>query len=306
MNKQKINHHKVLLISAIVTVSLAALSGIAYTWLSFDSLSNSNQKLEKRLGILEKVIEITTENLVEANGENELLKKANNDLLSSLQAEKGRNTEFQNQFNQLSGTVGNLKKLSETDKELLMLYSKVYFLNENYVPSDLAQINSSWSYNPSKTIQFHTKALPFLENMLNAAKSDGVELRIVSAYRSFDEQIAVKTGYKVIYGSGANQFSADQGYSEHQLGTAVDISTDQSSSLTTSFEKTKAFEWLRNNAHKYGFILSYPKGNSYYQYEPWHWRFVGTILANDLKNLGINFYDMPQRTANSYLLKIFD
>jgi LAS superfamily LD-carboxypeptidase LdcB len=63
---------------------------------------------------------------------------------------------------------------------------------------------------------------------------------------------------------------------------------------------------MQNHAYIYGFVLSYPKNNGYYVYEPWHWRFVGVKLATDLHNQGKNFYDMDQRTIDTYLLNIFD
>ncbi len=143
--------------------------------------------------------------------------------------------------------------------------------------------------------------------MLDDAAST-TTIQIASAYRSFDTQESLKTSYKVIYGAGsANQFSADQGYSEHQLGTAVDLITpSMKGSLTTAFDKTPASLWLNDNAYKYGFILSYPKGNTYYQYEPWHWRFVGVQLATRLHNENKHFYDLDQRDINTYLVNIFD
>src|SRR5690606_38397067 len=98
-----------------------------------------------------------------------------------------------------------------------------------------------------------------------------------------------------------------QGYSEHQLGTTIDFTTEGlGGGLVTSFENTPAFAWLADNAHKFGFTLSYPKGNAYYMYEPWHWRFVGEDLAEDLHEDDAYFYDWDQRKIDTYLIKIFD
>jgi D-alanyl-D-alanine carboxypeptidase len=108
------------------------------------------------------------------------------------------------------------------------------------------------------------------------------------------------------YGTGANKFSADQGYSEHQLGTAVDFTTEELGADFSDFEDTDAYQWLLANAHRYGFILSYPKGNKYYIFEPWHWRFVGIRLAEELHATGKYFYDMDQRFIDNYLISIFD
>jgi D-alanyl-D-alanine carboxypeptidase len=200
-----------------------------------------------------------------------------------------------------------LEKLSKTDKELLQKYSRVYFLSDNYVPMSLENIDSRYLFDETKTLQFHTSALPFLERMLKRAGRDGVVLKIVSAYRSFGVQSSLKSGYLTTYGSGANQFSADQGYSEHQLGTTVDLTTDPvGTNLTVSFETTPAYTWLKDNAYRFGFILSYPRGNAYYQYEPWHWRFVGVELATELYDDEMNFSDLEQREIDTYLVKIFD
>ncbi len=63
---------------------------------------------------------------------------------------------------------------------------------------------------------------------------------------------------------------------------------------------------MLDNAHRYGFILSYPEGNEFYIFEPWHWRFVGEDLARDLDRADAHFYDWEQREIDKYLLTIFD
>lgn len=225
---------------------------------------------------------------------------------NSLETEVYKNTLFSGQISEIAGTVGKLDQLSKTDKELLQKYSKVYFLNENYVPESLASIPSEFIYEKDKEMQIHTKVLPFLLDLLNASVSAGMDLKIISAYRSFGEQSVLKGAYTVSYGSGANVFSADQGYSEHQLGTTVDFTTASVGSSFSGFSKTKGYEWLVQNAYKYGFIVSYPKENTFYQFEPWHFRFVGKSLANTLYQENKYFYDIDQRTIDAYLISIFD
>ncbi len=228
-------------------------------------------------------------------------------LSDALTAEQSKNRDFEDQLEELSGTVGTLTKLSKTDPELLKKYSKVYFLNENYLPSKLSDIPSESLFDIQKPQKFQSEALPFLKRLLNEAKNDDVTLKVLSAYRSFDTQATLKTGYKFIYGAGtANQFSADQGYSEHQLGTAIDFTNPTVGSTLDNFEKTPEYTWLVNNAYKFGFILSYPSGNQYYQYEPWHWRFVGVDLAEKLHDQNKKFYDLDQNNIDSFLIKIFD
>ena len=145
-----------------------------------------------------------------------------------------------------------------------------------------------------------------MRNLLEYSHADDVDLLVASAFRSYDTQISLKSSYKIIYGSGANKFSADQGYSEHQLGTAIDLTTSKIGGEFSKFEKDRAYQWLIGNAYKYGFILSYPKDNSYYQFEPWHWRFVGVRLATRLHDDAKFFYDLDQREIDKYLVDLFD
>ena len=109
------------------------------------------------------------------------------------------------------------------------------------------------------------------------------------------------------YGAGtANSFSADQGYSEHQLGTTVDFTNPTIGAMLTSFEKSMGYAWLQKNAYLYGFSLSYPKGNTHFVFEPWHWRYVGVELAKKLHDEGKTLYDLDQRDIDTYLIKFFD
>ena len=147
---------------------------------------------------------------------------------------------------------------------------------------------------------------PYMADMMDAALKDGVKLWVSSAYRSFNEQASLKGAYTQTYGTGANTFSADQGYSEHQLGTTIDFTTEGINGALDGFDATKAFPWMQKNAYTYGFTLSYPKGNTYYTFEPWHWRFVGIKLATDLHKSGDFFYDWDQRKIDTYLINIFD
>jgi LAS superfamily LD-carboxypeptidase LdcB len=285
---------------------LLAIAAAVLGYLLYDqhqnrrSLEADAAAQKTRIAELENTLLETKNFLEEAMFENE-------ELSEDLEEEKGRNEEFQNQIDDIADTVGILDKLSKTDEELLQKYSKVYFLNEHFIPDSLTSIDKEWLYNEDMEKKIHTKVNKYLEDMLEDALEDGVKLWVVSAYRSFNEQQHLKGAYTFTYGSGANAFSADQGYSEHQLGTTVDFTTEGlSGGLVTSFETTPAFKWLTEHAHKYGFTLSYPKGNAYYVYEPWHWRFVGVDLAKDLKRDGAYFYDWDQRKIDEYLISVFD
>ncbi|MBI4086832.1 M15 family metallopeptidase [Candidatus Kaiserbacteria bacterium] len=236
----------------------------------------------------------------------ESLTKERDTLSEALHAEKEKNESFAGQIEKITGTVGKLDKLSKTDPELLKKYSKVYFLNEHYTPQKLVLLEKAYGYDESKEFYLAREIVPFFEDMIAEAKEDDIDLWVVSAYRSFETQQGLKSAYSVTYGSGANTFSADQGYSEHQLGTTIDFTTKNLDGGLSGFDTTPAYEWLKGNAHKYGFVLSYPEDNTYYIFEPWHWRFVGTDLAKDLHEDEQYFYDLDQRTLDEYLISIFD
>jgi LAS superfamily LD-carboxypeptidase LdcB len=236
----------------------------------------------------------------------ELARQSSYDLMKIIDEREATINSFQNQIESLVGTVATLDKLAKTDEELLAKYSKVYFLNENYEPSKLVEIKERFLNKEAINTQIHAQVWPYLERLLIDANGDGQKLLVASAFRSFGTQAALKSAYKVTYGSGANAFSADQGYSEHQLGTAVDFTTENLGSAFSNFGSQSAYQWLKDNAHKYGFVLSYPPNNAYYKFEPWHWRYVGVKLATRLHADNMNFYDWDQREIDRYLVNLFD
>jgi LAS superfamily LD-carboxypeptidase LdcB len=238
--------------------------------------------------------------------ENALQRNIVADLSDSLQIQEKQLETLLNRINGISGTVGTLDKLSKLDSRLLQKYSKVYFLNENYAPASLAVIDQKYASQQSRTYSFLEPAYPYLSRMLDAAAVQGIPILAGSSYRSFAEQTSLKAQYKVTYGSGANRFSADQGYSEHQLGTTADFTTPTLAGSLSGFDADPAYQWMLEHAHEYGFVLSYPKGNVYYVFEPWHWRFVGVNLASKLHRDNLHFYDMDQRDIDKYLITIFD
>jgi len=269
-----------------------------------------NYQLKKQGLALENELLTTTRNLNNTisslSDELSQTKTERDDFEQKYNLEKSRMDLLASQISEIEGAVGILEKLNKTDPELLQKYSKIYFLNENYIPETLVKISSQYTFNPEKDYLFYLKTLPFLQNLISAAASSNIDIKVISAYRSFGEQSELKSNYKIIYGSGSNQFSADQGYSEHQLGTTVDLTTPEIKAAFSGFEKTEAYQWLLDNAYQYGFILSYPENNTYYQFEPWHWRFVGRSLADKLRQDGKNFYDLGQREIDQYLLFFFD
>lgn len=281
-------------ISGVLLVGM--LGGAAYAWNTHASLVAVREELAASQASVSEL----QEKLAAAEEEREQLQEL-------LRQASDENATFGRRVEDLALSVNFLDKLSKTDRELLQKYSSVYFLSENFVPDPLVPLDEELRARRDGNVMIHGEILPYLRSMMRAAQADGAALLVLSAYRSFGEQSAVKSNYTVTYGAGANKFSADQGYSEHQLGTAVDFTTPENlESLTTAFRKTPQYGWLIRHAHEYGFALSYPEGNSFFQFEPWHWRFVGVDLATYLYYENKYFYDLDQREINPYLVRIFD
>ncbi|MDA9745986.1 D-alanyl-D-alanine carboxypeptidase family protein [Prochlorococcus sp. AH-736-K20] len=133
-------------------------------------------------------------------------------------------------------------------------------------------------------IEVHIDMRDSLLKMREEAKKDGVYLVFLSGYRSVNLQNDIFYSLKSIRNQDAAErarVSAPPGYSEHSTGFAIDIgdATQRETDFETDFENTDAFRWLIKNAAKFHFKLSFKKDNKYIDYEPWHWRYEGSIEA---------------------------
>lgn len=128
-----------------------------------------------------------------------------------------------------------------------------------------------------RKVEMVAPAAAALRRMFAAAARDGVKLQTVSGFRSMDYQTGLirrklKKGMTI---QKALSINAVPGYSEHQTGCAVDLTTPGVPAADGSFAKSKAFTWLQRHGAAFGFHLSFPPGNPYgYEYEPWHWRYI--------------------------------
>ena len=133
-------------------------------------------------------------------------------------------------------------------------------------------------------IEVHIDMRDSLLKMREEAKKDGIYLIFLSGYRSINLQKDIFYSLKSIRNQEAAErarVSAPPGYSEHSTGFAIDIgdATQRETDFKTDFENTDAFRWLIKNAAKFHFKLSFNKDNKYIDYEPWHWRYEGSIEA---------------------------
>ena len=138
-------------------------------------------------------------------------------------------------------------------------------------------------YDPGKILP---EAQTAFDTMRAAAKEEGLTLKIVSGYRSYQKQDKVYHNYAARDGAAlADRYSARAGSSEHQTGYAMDIN-----SVRQSFAETKEGKWLAAHCAEYGFILRYPKdkeAETGFMYEPWHVRYLGVELAQKITDSGL-------------------
>jgi len=129
-----------------------------------------------------------------------------------------------------------------------------------------------------------------LDAMLGAARAEGIDLFAFGGYRSYEEQKGIYE-YSVAMNGSQQRIHPPPGYSEHQTGLAVDLTTDEivEGKLMSEFNQTQAYRWLEKNAHLYGYIERYSNRNqsvTQYSYEPWHYRYIGAALATQYKDEG--------------------
>lgn len=156
----------------------------------------------------------------------------------------------------------------------IMLINKFHGVDSNFIPDNLVVVeNVDYIKRPNEVMYIDENALLNYQDMVNDAKKQNINLVLYSAYRTYEKQQSLWSDVPTF----DNMYLAVPGYSEHHTGLALDISTLEDG-LTKN--KSKAYNYLKDNAHKFGFILRYPENKESitgYNYEPWHFRYVGPI-----------------------------
>jgi D-alanyl-D-alanine carboxypeptidase len=171
-------------------------------------------------------------------------------------------------------------------KSITTLVNKYNQLPKEATFDDLVNIPKPYSNNDK--LKFRNIAYPELIQMIDDAKLEGLTLQVGSAFRTWNDQNSLFNNNKKKNGlEHALLYQAKPGHSEHQLGLAVDFSP-----ISSNFAKKKEYAWLKENAHKYGFIERYPNGKEFitgYNYEPWHYRYIGKDIAKIIHDENITY-----------------
>jgi D-alanyl-D-alanine carboxypeptidase len=185
--------------------------------------------------------------------------------------------------NDLSVVVNKLRPLTPAD----------------YAPADLVEVAVPYANQPF----LRREAADATVAMFAAFEAQtGLKMQAQSAYRSYSTQVSVYAGWVASKGqAGADLTSARPGHSEHQTGLAIDVSALPAvCTLQACFADTPQGQWLAGNAAAYGFVLRYPAGGTPvtgYEFEPWHFRYVGVAAAADYAATGATtleqYYGLP-------------
>lgn len=173
------------------------------------------------------------------------------------------------------------------EKGLLILVNKEHPIDKGYKPDDLKEIKNFVEDRSPASRYMRAEAADAFQQLVDKAAEENIELKMTTAYRSYDFQKLLYDSYVEKEGEdAASKFSAKPGRSEHQTGLAVDVSSPSVDyQLSDDYGATSEGKWLASHAHEFGFILRFPKGKediTGYQYEPWHIRYVGLTAAEEI------------------------
>lgn len=276
--KKKIKIKKKNFITFIIFIILIGFSFTKLTTLilnTFDSpkkeienktLTKKEKKLQKLNNINKKISYFKMENL-----DRYISYKNKNKDLSDEQIIKDVNMDLdKKQYEDMHETI-NLNKIN-------ILVNKHNYLKEDYVPENLKSLSSTYALSNMKMVE---EAANAFESLSKDASKENYKVIAMSTYRSYEYQVDLYNKYVKSDGKdAADTYSGRPGNSEHQTGLAVDVYNQ--TETYTNFEKTKEYNWMQENAYKYGFILRFPKdkeNETGYEFESWHYRYVGKDIA---------------------------
>ncbi len=259
--------------------------------------TNKTEKALKKLGYSKEDITVITEKLSETDVEKVLDMEYNQKLASIISAQYyiPNNLDRYLAYSPKTDNIDDIISIvnvgadnewytnteeTNLDDGIKMLVNKYHYLNTDYLPDDIVEISNWYAYEGHSTKK---EVYDKYVSMWKAANEEGLTLLVNSSYRTFEDQ-------QNEYDMSNDDYASKPGFSEHQTGLALDIVTYNI--IGNEFENTDEFKWLQKNAHKYGFILRYPKDKEHitgYNYESWHYRYLGKELATKVKESDLTY-----------------
>lgn len=171
----------------------------------------------------------------------------------------------------------------------LIIVNKFYHLDKSYERTDLQNINLAYAYANNSAAEIVIEKFKQMRDDIEEEMN--VHLMVNSSYRSYEDQEEIYNEFKKVSLKYADSYAARPGYSEHQTGLAIDI-TSLEHPTANEFKESEEYKWLKENCHKYGFVLRYPEGREHitgYSTESWHFRYVGEEAATQIYKENITF-----------------
>ena len=298
--KRRVKKKPIIIICIFIILLIGSI--VLYNYINYIN-SNEYKLLEK--GYTENEVNLITKNIknidkiIDMKYDNDIIKFMDKKYFIEDNLDKylsfDKNTDYEIDEIIAFINIGNDKKEYEDSVKAnlslneLMLVNKYNYLDKDYKPEGgLTLINSTYAYGKNEVA---TNIYDYLKDMFKAASNDGIKLIVNSGYRSYESQESTYSYYENNLGSDyATKYVARPGFSEHQTGYVLDIFSP--GETTKTFHLSDAYKWLVDNSYKYGFILRYPEDKKFltgYEYESWHYRFVGIDAAKKIKNENITY-----------------
>ncbi|WP_245934599.1 M15 family metallopeptidase [Arthrobacter psychrolactophilus] len=189
-----------------------------------------------------------------------------------------------------------LRDITNPNSPLVLVNKQRPLIPSNYAPNDL--VTPQVPAGSEEPVSLRAEAATATERLFAAAAAQGVAVTIKSSYRSYDVQTSLYNGYVAAKGqSAADSTSARPGFSEHQTGLALDIGDANAGTacdFDSCFAETAAAQWVAAHGAEFGFIVRYVPGVESitgYLAEPWHLRYVGVAVAQDMQKKGIASFE---------------
>ena len=177
---------------------------------------------------------------------------------------------------------------ADLSKDFLILINKYHYIEKDFEPDDIVRASASYAY---ENRRLKSIAYEAFKNLADDAKLNNHTIVISSGYRTFAQQEEIWQNIYSIHGrKRADSLAARPGHSEHHSGYTIDVADFYD--MNDDFGATESYGWMLENAHRFGFILRYPKDKENitgYTYEPWHFRYVGTEVASYIYKNKITF-----------------
>ncbi|NEU06567.1 MULTISPECIES: M15 family metallopeptidase [Clostridium] len=190
-------------------------------------------------------------------------------------------------------------------KHKILIVNRDYSLDKNFIPKELVKPNIKFLKGSNENVKLLDKTAALaLEKMFSYAEDDGIYLLGVSGYRDYYYQkLLYDNEVKSVGKKEADRAVAKPGESGHQTGLAIDILSEEYTTLDEGFQYTKSYKWITENSYKYGFIIRYPRDKENitgYEYEPWHIRYVGEDVAKEMFDKNITLEEYVEEKESCY------